>query len=185
MPVRRDGMVCSHMKLPDFKYHPDPIRTQSIVKYAGVCSCCGENRGFECSAGIYSEYDVASICPWCVSDGSAAKKFSGEFNDTHHLECCAPALVIDEVARRTPGFTAWQQPYWVGHCGDACAFMGEATAAELDGVSGVAVDELLKDNGLELGMWEDIKRNYDTSSTTVFRFDCIHCDQKIYTIDFA
>lgn len=76
------------------------------------------------------------------------------------------------------------------HTGSVTAAMhvrlwGGATAAELDGVSGVAVDELLKDNGLELGMWEDIKRNYDTSSTTVFRFDCIHCDQKIYTIDVA
>ncbi|MCP4261334.1 MAG: hypothetical protein GY774_28115 [Planctomycetes bacterium] len=173
------------MKLPDFKYHPDPVRTHSIVAYTGACSCCGEERGFSCSAGIYSEHDVASICPWCVSDGSAAERFSGEFNDVHWLQGYVPESVIDDVARKTPGFTAFQQPFWVGHCHDACVFMGEVTASELKGVAGESLSTLLEDNGLDHEMWEIVKLNYDASSTTVFRFDCAHCAQRLYTIDFA
>lgn len=75
----------------------------------------------------------------------------------YYLECCVLIFVIDEVVRRMLGFVVWQQLYWVGYCGDVCVFMGEVMVVELDGVLGVVVDEFLKDNGLEFGMWEDIK----------------------------
>ena len=174
------------MKIPKFTYHPNPIETGSIIETTNICCSCGEKKGLECTASMYSEHDLESICPWCVHDGTAAKKFNGEFNDTYQLtDSEVPSDVIDCIAFRTPGFVAWQQPFWVAHCNDACVFRGEATFTEVKEIKGAALESLLKDNGLDRDMWADIAQNYQTPSTSIYRFDCLHCKEKVYTVDLT
>ncbi|WUX04132.1 CbrC family protein (plasmid) [Streptomyces sp. NBC_01450] len=38
---------------------------------------------------------------------------------------------LEQVTRRTPGFHAWQDPYWLVHCNDAAAFIGEVGSTGL------------------------------------------------------
>ncbi len=67
------------MELPKFKYHPDPIKTGAFVKSDKTCESCSTNRGYIYTGSIYCTQNVNSICPWCISDGSAAKKFKATF----------------------------------------------------------------------------------------------------------
>jgi len=65
------------MDLPDFKYHPNPIATGSIVPSVEVCPVCGESRGLAYDGIPYGTNDLEHICPWCIADGSAHEKFGG------------------------------------------------------------------------------------------------------------
>jgi uncharacterized protein CbrC (UPF0167 family) len=54
------------------------------------------------------------------------------FSDDHPLaQAGVPDEVIEEVARRTPGYNSWQQEVWLSCCDDACQFHGDAARSEL------------------------------------------------------
>jgi uncharacterized protein CbrC (UPF0167 family) len=72
-------------ELPKFKYHPDPIKNKVIEKAKTRCPVCNKQREYVYTGPFYSTEDVEGICPWCIADGSAAKKYSGEFQD---VACC-------------------------------------------------------------------------------------------------
>ena len=113
-------------ELPKFRYHPDPIGTGAFKKAdtPGRCECCGNITEYEYDGPFYSEHDVEDICPWCIADGSAAKKYDGEFQDTASCDEVNDSDKTDELIRRTPCYVGRQQEYWLAHCGDYCAFIG-------------------------------------------------------------
>ncbi|MBZ2408973.1 CbrC family protein [Streptomyces sp. L06] len=112
--------------LPFFRYHPDPVATGSVRASTRTCACCGRARGWVYTATFYTAQEIdGPLCPWCIADGSAAARFTGEFTDSYGLDGVSRA-VLHEVTRRTPGFSAWQDPHWLTHCEDAAAFLGEA-----------------------------------------------------------
>lgn len=113
------------MTLPRFTYHPDPIATGSVIASPTVCVSCHQARGYVYTGPVYAEeeYD-AEICPWCIADGSASARLDASFTDDEGIGGGGewdevPEAVVEEVARRTPGFSAWQQEKWWTHCGDA------------------------------------------------------------------
>ena len=111
--------------LPYFRYHPDPIATGAVRPAAEPCACCGHDRGWIYTASFYTAQDVPGrFCPWCIADGSAAERFDGHFTDSYGLTGVSED-VLQEVTRRTPGFSAWQDPHWLVHCRDAAAFVGD------------------------------------------------------------
>jgi hypothetical protein len=121
------------MKLPFFKYHPDPIATGSIAESTEVCECCGQARGFVYTGSFYCEDEVGGVCPWCIADGAAAEKFDAELTPSdgvgradYHGEPWeqVSAAIVEEVAKRTPGFSGYQEERWWTHCQDAAAFIG-------------------------------------------------------------
>ncbi|UNR58307.1 CbrC family protein [Streptomyces sp. A10(2020)] len=117
--------------LPYFRYHPDPVATGSVRASTRACACCGRARGWIYTATFYSAQEIdGPFCPWCIADGSAADRFTGEFTDSYGLDGVSRA-VLHEVTRRTPGFSAWQDPHWLVHCRDAAAFLGEADYPQL------------------------------------------------------
>ena len=63
------------------------------------------------------------MCPWCIIDGTAANKFNGEFQDVASCETVNQEEFLEELIQRTPGYIAWQQAYWLSHCGDFCAII--------------------------------------------------------------
>src|SRR5215831_4238076 len=99
--------------LPAFRYHPDPVGTGFVAPASTACAVCGRQRGFIYTGPVYAVDDLQrKVCPWCVADGSAAERFDATFTDAG-TPADVPAPVTEEIIRRTPGFTAWQQEHWL------------------------------------------------------------------------
>jgi uncharacterized protein CbrC (UPF0167 family) len=146
------------------------------------------SRGYIYTASVYAEADLnESICPWCIADGSAAEKFTAAFADSQPLgEAGIPDEVIEQVTKRTPGYTSWQQEHWMCCCNDACEFHGDAPKMELRSLVGEARDSLLSDLGLDEEDWESFVDNYEPGGDpAVYKFICRHCEKSVYNADFS
>jgi len=177
--------------LPEFKYHPDPVSTGSVRADEDTpCLSCNRLRGYVYQGPAYSEkfhYLSGCICPWCIADGSAAKQFGATFADSGTMDGVTQAI-RDEIATRTPGYTAWQQEQWLSCCGDAAAYLGSAGAKELKSTFAAAmpaVREVLE-NDYDLS-GEDLKEflaalNKD-DQPTAYIFRCLHCKQYLAAVD--
>lgn len=173
------------MELPKFKYHPEPLRTGSLVQSDAVCVCCEKARGFIYTGPVYSEeeYDE-SICPWCIADGSAHEKLDASFTDESGIGGYGewdevPERVVEEVAYRTPGFMAWQQEQWWTHCGDAAQFLGRAGRRELEALGKEALGAFRESAGLAADSDGDelfVALDKD-GSPTAYVFRCRRCGQ--------
>jgi uncharacterized protein len=166
--------------LPAFKYHPDPVATGSIKADADApCLSCNRIRGYIYEGPAYSEkyhYLTHSLCPWCIADGSAAKKFGAEFADAGTLDDVDDS-VMEEIAYRTPGFEAWQDAQWLTCCDDAAAYLGAAGAAELKGKFAAAIPAVEQDWD---GDWRDLSKD---GQPTAYIFRCLHCKQYLAYVD--
>jgi uncharacterized protein CbrC (UPF0167 family) len=121
------------MTLPTFRYHPDPLASGSVVVSDKKCRCCGKARGYIYTGPVYAEGELEDmICPWCIADGSANKKFDATFFDAEAVDDEVPDAAMDEICERTPGYIAWQQGHWPACCGDAVQFIGPAGNAEVE-----------------------------------------------------
>ena len=170
------------MTLPTFRYHQDPIATGSIEPSSAVCRACGQARGYIYTGPVYADIELEdALCPWCIADGSAAARFAAEFVDPAGVGDNGrwdpvPAAVADEVAKRTPAFTGWQQERWWTHCGDAAVFLGRAGHAELDSKWPGAIEALRNEIGFEGADWDEYFRSLDAEgSPTAYVFRCRHC----------
>lgn len=130
MPVEETS---TPQKLPQFRYHPDPVGTGSIVADEVSCVSCEQRRPYTYTGPVYAEEELnEAICPWCIADGSAASRFDATFTDAMWaVPDDVPEDVTEEVLCRTPGFTGWLQEEWLHHCGDAAAFLGPVGASEV------------------------------------------------------
>lgn len=179
--------------LPVFRYHPDPVSTGSLKADADTpCLSCNRIRGYIYTGPAWTEKPFIlddHLCPWCIADGSAAKRFGATFCYTGTLDDL-PAAVREEIEARTPGFTAWQQETWLGCCGDAAAFLGVAGAKELRekfSEALPAVREVLREeydlSGGELNGFLDSLSAESDPSAYIFR--CLHCRKYLSYVDQA
>lgn len=115
-------------KIPKFKYCLDTINTNILtVGGSEVCDCCGETVDIYYQGSFYSIEDVESLCPECIANGTAAKKFHGEFQqDIFNDENVVNEEYRDEILHRTPSYISWQGSSWPAHCDDYCEFLGDA-----------------------------------------------------------
>ncbi|MDR6919110.1 uncharacterized protein CbrC (UPF0167 family) [Pseudomonas sp. 3296] len=172
--------------LPVFRYYADPFKSGVMSPSGETCQCCGNATGYIYSGSFYSVADESHFCPWCVADGSAAKKFDGEFNDSFGIgmgEIELSEAVIGEVSRRTPSFFSFQQEQWWGHCDDAGQFLGE--------IEHLDRSLLASDTGLNfrLGIQETPALSTDADwewliatpskkrDVACFVFRCLHCGE--------
>ena len=168
------------MKLPIFKYHPDPLASGSIVESDQQCRCCGKKTGFIYAGPVYAEDELdQAICPWCIADGSAADKFDATFTDESGIgdgEVAVTPEAEEEVARRTPGFSGWQQERWLGCCDDAAAFLGPMGRKELEKLGPTALAAVHEECGLEDEEWTDYFEALNRDDgPTAYVFRCLHC----------
>ena len=120
------------MELPTFAYHLDPIASGSIKASDAKCLCCKKTRGYIYTGPVCCEDELRdALCPWCIADGSAHKKFDASFTDEAGFPDGIAQSVIEEVAWRTPGFNSWQQGEWLACCNDAAAFVKPAGYKEI------------------------------------------------------
>lgn len=109
--------------LPKFKYNPNAVSLGVIKKENTLCPVCKAEREYKYDGPFYSLENIEGICPWCISDGSAAKMFDGEFQDAANCDAVEKNEYTDELIHKTPGYVSWQQEYWLSHCGDYCAIV--------------------------------------------------------------
>jgi uncharacterized protein CbrC (UPF0167 family) len=178
-------------QLPSFRYHPDPLGTGAIIAEPDQpCLGCNRIRGYVYMGPSYTERNFIldeHLCPWCVADGTAAKRFDATFNSTGTMDCSKDAVRI-EIEQRTPGFTAWQDAQWLGCCDDGAAFLGLAGRKELerdfpDAIP--AVKQHLRDE-YELSKAdadEFFKGLSKEDMPTAYIFRCLHCRKYLAYVD--
>ena len=173
--------------LPFFRYHPNPLETGafSLTESPVICDCCGKPVQIYYDGPFYSVDDIDYLCPECISNGEAALKYDGEFQD----ECSVEDGVddeekLDELIHRTPGYHGWQQEYWRTHCKDYCAFIGYVGYRELKQMK--LIDEIL-DDPVFYGEWgkpeELLKAAVNGGSVQGYLFQCLHCKKHLLWID--
>jgi uncharacterized protein CbrC (UPF0167 family) len=170
------------MSLPNFRYHPDPIRSGSIKEADTVCIVCGRPRGFVYTGPVYAlEEYVDCICPWCIADGTAHDQLGAEFTDSALIGGGGiweevSEEIIAEIAHRTPGFAGWQQEQWFTCCGDGAAFLGVVGYKELKDFGPEAIMPLKTWLGLSGEEWDRFFRSLNKDgSPTAYLFQCLHC----------
>lgn len=172
------------MNLPKFKYHPDPIKTGSVVKSDTVCECCGQVNGYIYTGPVFSEEELDDcICPWCIADGRAHDEFDAEFTDFDGVGDYGtwgeiPEHIKEEVSFRTPGFCGWQQERWWTHCGDAAIFLGAAGKKEIEGFGEALTSRLRLESGYNNEQWERyLNALSKDGSPTAYVFKCCKCGE--------
>lgn len=168
--------------LPVFRYHPDPVATRSIVESDGECLVCRQNRGYLYAGPVYALEELDDgLCPWCIADGQAAEQFDASFADVGFgVPPDVSQTVIDEIARRTPSYSSWQQDHWLYHCADACAFLGPVGRPELGHYPPTALAAVIA--SVRGYGWPDneVHEFVDAldrdEQPTAYLFRCLHCD---------
>lgn len=177
------------MTLPQFRYHPDPLRSGSIEVSQTECRCCGRPRGYIYTGPVYAEEELdEAICPWCIADGSAAKQFEAQFVDEEALSTDASEDVYEELSRRTPGYNSWQNEQWPVCCEDATAFLGAVGIAELRRDfrewEGAMLNHILYEMKISgraaLNMLESLHKD---KGPTAYLFECLHCRRQHFHVD--
>ena len=146
-------------------------------------------RGFIYAGPVYAVDELeAAFCPWCIADGTAAEEFDAEFTDVEpDLPADVPAGVVEEILRRTPGFSGWQQEHWLFHCGDGAAFLGRVGHAELEPYPDAI--EMLRHERDELGWPSEQVEDYlcaldKEAQPTAYLFRCRTCGLHLAYSDF-
>lgn len=175
--------------LPVFRYHTDPIASGSVVASAGKCVCCKQARGYVYAGPTYSEDELDdALCPWCIADGSAAKKFDATFVDAEAFDDGAPDEAMHTICERTPGFNAWQSEKWPSCCDEPAAFLTPAGASDIrttflrqeGALMMYIVHQLGISGGAARRVLENLSRDH---SPTAFIFKCLHCDNMPVYVD--
>ncbi|MDR1320253.1 MAG: CbrC family protein [Gracilibacteraceae bacterium] len=173
--------------LPAFKYHPNCAEleiftnTKAEPGRPAVCQCCGRETEYYYNT-MYSVETVNCLCPECIASGAAAEKFSGDFIQDVESGVDDQAKT-DELTKRTPGYTSWQGEYWLTHCGDYCAFIGDVGMKELTDM-GIA-DEVFADYAEMDGFSIDDVKEYleKEGSLAGYLFQCLHCGKYRIWVD--
>ncbi len=176
------------MPLPTFRYHPDPLKSGSIVQSQAACRACGQARGYIYTGPVYSEEELDDrLCPWCIADGSAHEKFDATFVDHTAFTEDVPETVMAEITRRTPGFSAWQTEQWPCCCDDATAFLQPAGIKELrqeQDLEGIAMSHIVHEMGISGGAARRLLESLDRDEgPTAFLFQCRGCHRHHMYID--
>ena len=176
--------------LPVFRYHPDPLATGAVAAKPVVCQVCRQERSHRYTLPVYSERDVDLVCPWCIADGSLAATFDAFLNDiTGHLTpgfeddpdwagwstppyLRIPEAVRDEVCRRTPGFSSWQEVGWLVCCNDAMQHLGLADSCAIEHEPGLR--RALEEVGVPGEFIAELRADINASILCHW-FRCLHC----------
>lgn len=174
--------------LPFFKYHPNPLKTGAFLKDKIIkCDCCGKKTDIYYRGPFYSDTDVEYLCPECIENGEASKKFNGEFQDEYNIGKVNDKNKIDELIHRTPGYYGWQQEYWIAHCNDFCAFIDYVGTKELEEME--LLEEVIENgNPKYREEWDEeqiklIKNMTNGGNIQGYLFKCLHCEKYFLYID--
>jgi uncharacterized protein CbrC (UPF0167 family) len=99
-----------------------------------------------------------------------------------------PVEVTEQIARRTPGFSGWQQEHWLYHCGDGAAFLGVVGRKELEPYPD-AIEVLRHEHDEYNWPPEEVDEHLAAldkdGQPTAYLFRCRQCDQHFAYSDFT
>lgn len=178
------------MDYPNFKYHPNAYKLNIFEHEKGICSICNEERDLKYNCSFYSIDEPDYICPWCIANGEAARKYNGEFNDFCSIEGISPdpsdppstvnTQHLNEICTQTPSYHSWQQEVWLVHCNEPCKFIAYADSKMLKPIwNEIKADIEEQSYPLEL-IQDHLSIDGDL---TAYLFQCIHCQQHRLHID--
>lgn len=172
------------IELPTFKYNPNAESLEIIKKEKTTCPVCGQDRDYVYEGPFYSVDEVEGICPWCIKDGSAAKKYDGEFQDAASCDPVDKEEYLTELTTMTPGYSGWQQERWLSHCGDFCALKNYVGWTEIKDLKEELKDDL-KEIKADYGLTQEELEKYlvNNGSMQGYLFQCLHCKKHRLTID--
>ena len=120
---------------PTFTYNAEAKK--SFEESDEKCDSCNKKRGCIYNGPMFGDYDdEPSICPWCIKDGSACEKLGVELVSDISAGDNSEVEVTREFSKCTPCFTAWQEPMWWAHCGDAAVFHGMGGRDAIQSIGG-------------------------------------------------
>ena len=168
--------------LPFFKYHPDPLETGSFEEgEEKICPCCGNKSRVYYTSMPYCIDNVDYLCPTCISNGDAARKFDAMFVSDAEWHGDNDKEKDDELFRRTPGYLSWQGEHWLSCCDDYCAYMGTVGTRELKAMD--IADEVIEEY-VQRGAFEDIGEYLVKDGPMCgYLFKCIHCGKYHLWVD--
>ena len=168
--------------LPKFRYHPDPLETGSFIEgEAKVCPCCGNESSVYYVKSPYAQDDVDYLCPVCISNGEASKKFDAEFVQDAEWDFEEDKEKNEELFYRTPGYLSWQGEYWLSCCNDYCAYLGSVGTNELNemGIAEEVFEEYNKRNE-----FADVEKYLVKDGHICgYLFRCLHCKKYHLYVD--
>jgi len=174
-------------ELPFFKYYPAPLKTGEFETDETVtCECCGKETDVYYTGPFYSVEDIEYLCPECIANGKASKKFDGDFVSLYFGKV-SDEEKIDELIHRTPSYCGWQQECWITHCDDFCAFIDYVGAKELEKMG--VLEEVIKNGNPDDGNeWskeqiEIIKNMVNGGHVQGYLFRCLHCGKHFLYFD--
>lgn len=171
--------------LPTFRYHPNPLATGAFEESAGgvVCDCCGKMTHVFYTDPFYAVDDIEYLCPACIANGDAARKYDGSFQDDFSVDDGVDnPEKLDELIHRTPGYCGWQQEYWRAHCGDYCAYLGRVGARELRALG--VLEEVLDDHIWDEEQKDMIRESVNGGHLQCYLFQCLCCGKHLVWMDF-
>ena len=168
--------------LPHFIYHPDPLATGSFVEgEAKLCPSCGKESNIYYDLIPYCIEDIEYLCPMCIANGQAAKKFDAEFVQDAEWQGELDPEKDKLLFCQTPGYISWQGEHWLSCCQDYCAYLGTVGTKEVK-AKGTA-EQVLADYE-ERGKYQDIEEYLvKDGSLCGYLFRCLHCQKYQIWVD--
>ena len=97
--------------------------------------------------------------------------------------------IVEEVTKRTPGFSGLQHERWLTHCLDACQYQGLASIEEIKQLSREEVLQAVDDGRFysycrDDNYWKELFDVYQGNrSVSFYKFSCLHCKKLLYYMD--
>lgn len=172
-------------ELPFFKYHPNIYKQNYFETSENICKCCGNKTTMWTEWMYTAEDDVDCICVHCIHDGSASKKFNGDF-----VDFVEPGVEddtkTDEILHRTPGYVSLQGERWQTCCEDYCIYLGPTDCEELNNlnISDDVIQECSEREGFNINK-EDIQIDGGCFGLlNGYLFQCSHCGKYYLVVDY-
>ena len=168
--------------LPKFRYHPDPIGTGAFEEgEEKTCPCCGKKSTVYYSMTPYYVEDVENICPACIANGEAARKYDATFIQGAEWEGGPDKEKEEELFCRTPGYISWQGEYWLSCCDDYCEYLGTVGTKELKAMD--IADKVFEEYAAR-NEFEDVEEYLvKDGSLCGYLFHCLHCGEYHLWVD--
>ena len=168
--------------LPQFRYYPDPVGTGAFEEgEAKTCPCCGKKSTVYYSTMPYCVENVENLCPLCISNGEAARKYDATFIQDAEWNGKPDKEKDEELFRRTPGYISWQGEYWLSCCNDYCAYLGTVGTRELKAMD--IADEVFEEYAAR-NEFEDVREYLvKDGSLCGYLFRCLHCGKYHLWVD--
>ena len=168
--------------LPLFRYYPDPVGTGAFEEgEAKTCPCCGKKSTVYYSILPYCVENVENLCPLCISNGEAARKYDATFIQDAEWKGETDKEKDEELFCRTPGYMSWQGEYWLSCCDDYCVYLGTVGTRELKAMD--IADEVFEEYEAR-NEFEDVREYLvKDGSLCGYLFRCLHCGKYHLWVD--